>query len=50
MKTIVRVLNTVRLVDAKRQLPENWKKVAGILRGRKKLLETHVKTVRGEWK
>jgi len=39
----------IRLAKLTRKLPENWKKVAGILRGRKKLLEKHVNAVRREW-
>ena len=30
-------------------LPESWKKAAGLLRGKRKALELHLKTVRKEW-
>ncbi|MEK9154000.1 MAG: hypothetical protein AAB798_00860 [Patescibacteria group bacterium] len=49
MKTAEKTI-LVRLAGTSRKLPDNWRRVAGMLRGRRKLLEKHVNAVRGEWK
>lgn len=38
------------LTPKKKQLPKNWRRVVGMLRGRRKDLEKHVHAVRHEWR
>ncbi len=41
---------TVKELEQRRiELPQSWKKAAGLLRHKRKALEKHVKAVRLEW-
>jgi len=37
------------VVPARRPLPKGWKQVVGMLKGRRKSFEAHVKKMRNEW-
>jgi len=47
MKTVEKTEHI--LAPKKRSLPKNWRKMIGLLRGRRTALEKHVETVRNEW-
>jgi len=44
-----RIITLPDLGKIKQSLPKSWTKAAGLLSYKRKSLEGHIKTVRGEW-
>ena len=47
--TQAKVVTLEELPRLRYQLTKSWKKAAGLLRGKRKQLDQHLKTVRKEW-
>ena len=47
--TIEKPITPVQLKQMVYQIPESWKKAAGMLRDRQRALEKHLEQVRDEW-
>jgi hypothetical protein len=44
-----KIITRKELAELRYELPKSWRKAAGLLRGKRKALEAHVKQVRREW-
>jgi hypothetical protein len=44
-----KIITPQEIDQMEQQLPESWKKAAGLLRSKKNDLEKHLKRVRKEW-